>query len=258
MTRVGPVAFEQFLTQKQAASHSKRWRSVTYVVSLLLHGALFMGLLVRSVWHVDELQPPTVHVTMAALHPPPPPPPPAPAPQPEVPQKKAKLVARPSSTNRIVQPVAPKETPPAVAEAATPAGTGAEAGGVDDGVVGSMATPAPPPPPPPPPQHVEPLAILLPPAVGVGQRLTDINDPRYRPSLPPQLNRAGMIVWGLYRICVAADGRVENVKVLKSADQLVDDSWVALIQSWEYRPYSVQGRPVPFCHAMRIEARVAL
>jgi periplasmic protein TonB len=249
------VAFEQFLTQKQDAKQSKRWRSVTYVASLLLHGAFFTGMVVRSFWNVDELQPPTVHVTMASLRPPPPPPPPAAAPKAEA--VKPKVVVRPRPTNQIVQPT-PEERPKAVAEAATD-DEGGEAGGEAGGVEGGVATAAPPPPPPPPPtKHVEPLAILLPPNVGLGQRLSDLSDPRYRPSLPPQLNRAGMIVWGLYRICVAVDGRVENVRVLKSADQLVDDRWVALIRSWEYRPYSIEGRAVPFCHAMRIEARAAL
>lgn len=250
------MAFEQFLTQKQDAKQSRRWRSVTYVASLLLHGAFFMGMLVRSFWHVEELRPPTVHVTLASLRPPPPPPPPpAPAPKAAAPQVKPRVVVQ--RPNEIVQPAAPKESPPAVAESES-GEEGGEADGVEGGVEGGMAAAPPPPPPAPAPKHVEPLAILLPPTVGLGQRLSDLSDPRYRPSLPPQLNRAGMIVWGLYKICVAVDGHVDNVKVLKSADQLVDDRWVALIRSWEYRPYSIEGRAVPFCHAMRIEARAAL
>jgi hypothetical protein len=111
---------------------------------------------------------------------------------------------------------------------------------------------------PPPPRHEEPATILLPPNVGSGQRLSDLNDPRFRPGLPPQLNRAGMIVWGLFRICVAVDGHVDNVKIIKSADALVDDRWLAVIRSWQYRPYSIEGRAVPFCHAMRIEARAGI
>ena len=46
--------------------------------------------------------------------------------------------------------------------------------------------------------------------------------------------------------------------MIKSADNLVDDRWVALIRSWAYKPYSIEGRAVPFCHAMRIEARATL
>ncbi len=248
------MAFEQFLTQKKDASRSKRWRSVTYSVSLLLHGVLLLGMVARSFWHVEELQPPAVHVTLAALHPPPPPPPPAPAPKAEAPEVKPKVAVRPRPAPQIVQPVAPTETPPAEATASNGEG---EPGGVEGGVAGGVATAAPPP-PPPPPKRVEPVVILLPPNVGSGQRLSDLNDPRFRPSLPPQLKRAGMIVWGLYRICVAVDGHVDNVKVIKSADNLVDDRWVALIRSWAYKPYSIEGRAVPFCHPMRIEARATL
>jgi hypothetical protein len=99
---------------------------------------------------------------------------------------------------------------------------------------------------------------MLPPTIGSGQRLSDLNDPRYRPSLPPSLNRGGMVVWGLFRICVTTNGRVKDVKILKSADTLVDNSWSEVIARWEYRPYSIEGRPVPFCHAARIEVRAAL
>jgi hypothetical protein len=99
---------------------------------------------------------------------------------------------------------------------------------------------------------------MLPPNIGSGQRLSDLNDPRYRPTLPPTLNRAGMTVWGLFRICVATDGHVNDVKVLRSADQLVDNGWSNIIRRWEYRPYSIDGRAVPFCHAARIEVRATL
>ena len=190
------MAFEQFLTQKKDASRSKRWRSVTYSFSLLLHGALLLGMIARSFWHVEELQPPAVHVTLSALRPPPPPPPPAAAPKAEAPEVKPKVAVRPRPAPQIVQPVAPTETPPAEATASNGEG---EPGGVEGGVAGGVATAAPPP-PPPPPKRVEPVAILLPPSVGSGQRLSDLNDPRFRPSLPPQLKRAGMIVWGLYKI----------------------------------------------------------
>jgi TonB family protein len=99
--------------------------------------------------------------------------------------------------------------------------------------------------------------VLLPPSIGTGQRLSDINDPQYSPRLPPALNRSGMIVWGMFRICVTTDGRVSDVRIVKSADALVDDGWMQTIRRWQYRPYSIEGRAVPFCHAMRIEARAA-
>ena len=66
-----------------------------------------------------------------------------------------------------------------------------------------------------------------------------------------------MMVWGVFRICVAANGHVAGVTLIKSADPLVDHDWMAKIRSWQYRPYSVDGRPVPFCHPARIVVKSA-
>jgi hypothetical protein len=97
---------------------------------------------------------------------------------------------------------------------------------------------------------------LLPPNVGTGQLLSDVrNDPRFKPTLPPDLNYAGMRVWGLFKICVDTDGDVASVSVLKSADPLVDAPWMAKMRRWRYRPYTINGEPVPFCHPMRVEVR---
>jgi hypothetical protein len=101
-------------------------------------------------------------------------------------------------------------------------------------------------------------ATLLPPRVGAGQLISDVlHDPRYTPTLPAQLNRAGMVVWGLYKICVSVAGTVTDVKVVKPADALVDAPWIQKIKTWQYRPYSINGRPVPYCYPMRLEVRSA-
>src|SRR5438132_258273 len=71
-------------------------------------------------------------------------------------------------------------------------------GGTGTAAVAAVAPAPPPPPASPPPRELPP--VMLPPTVGAGQRLTDVNDPRFRPSLPGNLSRAGMIVWGLFRI----------------------------------------------------------
>jgi hypothetical protein len=60
-------------------------------------------------------------------------------------------------------------------------------------------------------------------------------------------------VWGLFKICVTEDGAVKDVKCIKSADPLVDADWAALIKNqWKYKPYSINGRPVPFCYTLRL------
>lgn len=251
------MAFEQYLNTGEERRRPSKWRALTYTISVLFHGGLLVAALVRSFWHVDELQPPGVPVTfMSSRLVPPPPPPPAmakktsPVVKPKVPTPVKPKVAA------LVQPVEVKPDPPA--DEAEGSADGVE-GGSADGVAGGVVAQAPPPPPPPPPKPKEdPKPIMLPPNVGQGYRVTDINDPRFRPSLPPPLRRAGMMVWGLFRICVSTEGHVSEVKVLKSADSLVDDDWLATIRRWEYRPYSLDGRNIPFCHAARISVTAQL
>jgi outer membrane biosynthesis protein TonB len=255
------MAFEQFLNGKQHPDRRSKRRTLTYAFSLSLHGAVLALLLVRSFWQVDELEPKGVPITMMTLRVPPPPPPPAPAEKRAAPQpKKVAEVVRPKR-DKLVQPVMAKDEPPPTAkeEEAPAAEADGEPGGVEGGVSGGVASAtAAPPPPPPAPKPVVDAPVMLPPSIGSGQRLTDLSDPRYRPTLPPSLNRSGMTVWGIYRICVSAAGKVKDVKVIKSADQLVDNSWCEIIHRWEYRPYSIDGRAVPFCHAARIEVRSQL
>jgi protein TonB len=227
------MAFDSFLGQDKA--RPKTWRRVTYSLSLGLHGALLVAGAVYSFWNVDELSPPAVSVTFLSATPPPPPPPPPP--------KKKKVIVKPRveltqpNPSQIVQP---KETPPPEEEEDDGVEGGVE-GGVPGGVIGSTGPATAP--------------VMVAPNVGTGQRITDITDPRYKPGLPPQLNRAGMMLWGMFKICVSAEGHVSDVKIIKAADPLVDNEWIAKIKLWQYRPYTVNGRAVPFCHPARIEVR---
>ena len=229
------MAFENFLTQDKMKP--TKWRRVTYSLSLGLHAGLLVVGAVYSFWHVEELSPPSVSVTFLAGAPPPPPPPPPP--------KKKKSETKVVKPTEIVQPkpnqiVQPKEKPPEPEEEDDGVEGGVEggvAGGVVGGTVGSTGN----------------APVMLAPNVGNSQNITDMSDPRYKPTLPPQLNRAGMMVWGLYKICVNAQGAVTTVNVMKPADPLVDNDWTAKMKLWKYRPYSVNGRAVPFCAPVRVQ-----
>jgi hypothetical protein len=258
------MAFEAFLTQKQDHARPTRWRRATVVLSLGLHGALLVAAAVYSFWRVDEVTPPAVTVTfLSGARVAPPPPPPAPPPVQQEPPKPKATVARPQQPKiaALVQPRTPtndKPPPPSEEPAAESdehgAQEGAPGGELGGTGVAAVATVAPPP-PPPPPKPVEQQPVNLPPGVGTGQRITDINDPRFRPSLPPTFSRAGAMFWGLFRICVGADGNVKDVKVVKSADPSVDADWSRVIRTWQYRPFTIENRPVPFCHVIRLEVR---
>jgi protein TonB len=181
-----------------------------------------------------------VSVTFLAGAPPPPPPPPPPK------KKKADTVIK--KPVEIVQPrpsqiVQPKEKPPEPEEEEDDGEEGGVEGGVAGGVAGGVVGS----------EGNGNAPVMLAPNVGVGQRISDVNDPKYKPGLPPQLNRAGMSLWGLFKVCVSAQGKVTSVAVMKGADPLVDKDWMAKIKIWEYRPYSVNGRAVPFCSPIRLQ-----
>ena len=94
--------------------------------------------------------------------------------------------------------------------------------------------------------------------VKTGKRLTALGPRSLTPTLPPELDRSGLTVWGLYKICVNAGGEVEQVEVVQSAlPGGLDGSWVHKIEQWRYQPYEVNGRPVPFCYPQRLQFQSA-
>jgi protein TonB len=229
------MAFEQYLNQGKRKPKARR---LTYTLSLLLHGALLVVGVIYSFWHVDVLSPPNVQVTfMAAAAPPPPPPPPA---------KKKSVTKTKVIPKDIVQPkpnqiIQPKEQPKPEDEPDDGVEGGVE-GGVAGGVLGGVGE-APPPAAP----------KFLPPNVAKGQLAINPQEDQYRAKLPPALAKAGMVLWAMLKVCVKPDGHVDEVKILKGADPTLDPNIIAAVRSWRYKPYTVDGRPVPFCTNVRYE-----
>ena len=52
--------------------------------------------------------------------------------------------------------------------------------------------------PPPPDFPRDPNAAVM---VKTGKMVSDISAPANKPGLPPELNIAGLTVWGLYKVC---------------------------------------------------------
>jgi hypothetical protein len=100
----------------------------------------------------------------------------------------------------------------------------------------------------PTPASTEPVVIKA------GKRLTPLGNPDVTPVLPPELKQSGFLVWGLFKVCVAATGQVQRVDVVRSAlPGGFDRSWIAKIEKWRYDAYQVSGRPVPFCFPLRLQ-----
>jgi hypothetical protein len=91
---------------------------------------------------------------------------------------------------------------------------------------------------------------LLPPNEGARLLLTPPDE-----LLPPGIIKEGQ-VWGIFKVCVAADGTVESATVLKTPGPEIESDFVLAIRTWKYRPYLINRAPVRFCHPMRLEIRV--
>jgi len=153
--------------------------------------------------------------------------------------------------------VVAREDPPATRHDQDEPAAASDDTGTCGGVAGGVATvTAAPPPQAPPRPVVEAPPIMLAPNVGSGHGC-----PSQRSAFPPELaaslNRGGNVIWGLFRICVTAAGRVKDVKVLRSADVLVDNSWSETIHRWSTGPIRSRASRA-FCHAARIEVRSQL
>jgi outer membrane biosynthesis protein TonB len=228
------MAFEAFLTQGKTRPRKARWFTGTF--SLIIHGALLVGAIVYSYWNVDELSPPTVTVTFLTATPPPPPPPPArkkPKQEKVKPVPVVKEIVQPKA-NAILQPKE-KEVPEEEPDE-----------GVDYGVAGGTG-------PVPVEEPKEVIAPkIIPPAVGQNQLITDpVSDPSYRPKLPATLARAGAQLFILVKICVSKKGDVDKVSIIKSMDPTADPIILDKFRTYKFKPFTIDGRPVPFCFPFR-------
>jgi hypothetical protein len=81
----------------------------------------------------------------------------------------------------------------------------------------------------------------------------DSNADEYRVKLPPSLARAEMKLSAVVKMCVSAEGKVADLKLLKPADPAIDAQIPAVLGKWRYKPLVVDGRAVPFCYVLQYE-----
>lgn len=90
-----------------------------------------------------------------------------------------------------------------------------------------------------------------------GERLADLNDPHYKPSLPAGFKATGSAYRGAFKVCISAAGSVSGASVIRSTGAPeVDAHWITIIQTWPHRPYSLDGRPIPYCYPLNLEMKV--
>ena len=215
--------------------------------SLLGHLVALAIALAYSLWQVDELPLPAVSVTLAGSAPPPPPPPP-----PAAHQSSSKPKTKPThpKTETLLQPrerpqePTPKDQPDEDDSAEKGGVEGGVKGGVQGGVVGGVIGA---------PAVKDPGPRLLAPQVAKGLLLIDPNDERYRVALPPALERGGITLSAIVRVCVSAQGAVTEVRIVRGAGPAVDPQIPSVLGRWRYRPLLLDGKPTPFCYPLKYE-----
>ena len=203
-------------------------------------GAIFVLPMLFMAERLPEV--PTMMAFVADVPAPPPPPPPPPmAAKPKPP------AAKPDVAARETQFVATLEEPAEIAtlpddeggsDIGVPGGVeGGIAGGVIGGVVGGL--PEAPPPPPPPPAPRTPVRI--------GGQITQPQLlKRVEPEYPPLAVKAHIQGIVILEATVNEDGTVADVRLLRSANPLIDREAEIALRQWRYSPLDLNGTRVPF------------
>ena len=208
-------------------------RALTLPLSIAIHGLVIGLALGASMWFVEDIPEPPIPVTFYAVAPPPPPPSLA-APKPAAPKPDTPKPVPVKPSQMVAPTVIPEEVPKPLAapepEAPALPGEGVEGGvegGVPGGVLGGVVGGS----------EGEPLRIG-----------GDVKAPtllqRIEPNYPEAARKARMEGIVILEAIITASGSVEEVKVLKSANPLLDASAVRAVQQWKYKPATLNGRAV--------------
>jgi len=230
--------FEDILIES-AKQKGKGRKALSLPISLALH-VLVIGVAVgASIWFVEDVPEPPIPVTFYAAAPPPPPPPPPAAPKPAqpkpqvvkpVPVRPSEMTAPTVIPEKIPEPLAapeleaPDEGVDGGVEGGVPGGV---PGGVLGGVVGGTG----------PGTGDEPLRV------GGDVKAPQLIN-RVEPSYPEAARKARMEGVVILEAIITANGNVEEVKVLKSVNPLLDAAATRAVQQWKYRPATLNGRAV--------------
>ena len=223
--------------------HLPTKRGLPILISTVSQLSLVTAIVVPVLLYTGALpEVPTMMAFVAAAPAPPPPPPPPPpaAKQPTQPATRPVPTsgAAPVEPPATIQPELPNDE----GNIGVPGGVeGGVPGGVVGGVVGGLPTEIPPPPPPPPP------AVVTRAPVRVGG---DIKAPallrRVEPIYPPLAVHANVHGMVILEALVGKEGYVEDVKILRSANRLLEQAAMDAVRQWQYRPVILNGIPESF------------
>jgi len=233
--------------------HLPRHAAAPMLVSTALQVLVVGTVLVLPLLYVtDRLPEATAVMVFVAAPPPPPPPPPAAPPAVRPVREIATRSPVPPEASAAPAPVAPPDRIVAEGPSALPGFDGVAAegvpGGLPGGLVGIVAggvVPAPPP----------PVAPTAPVRVG-----GNIDAPELlfsvQPDYPPlavQANIEGVVI---LEAIVDRDGRVSDVKVLRSVDREIDAEAERALRLWRYSPLVLNGTRERFVLTVTLSFRL--
>ena len=224
--------------------HIPSTRGVPLLISIATQLSLVTAISLPVLFFTGTLpEVPTMIAFVAAAPAPPPPPPPPPPPAATAPTP---AQAQPESTPDLTPIAAPASIQPErVAEASDAGVPGGVEGGIPGGVVGGIVGGLVDEIPPPPLPAAAPAPKKAPVRVG-GQIQAPAIARRVEPLYPDVAVSARMRGVVILEANVDADGRVVEVKVLRSANRLLDDAAITAVRQWQYRPLILNGLPEPF------------
>jgi protein TonB len=221
------------------AGHLPSHATLPIIVSTTVQALAVATVLALPILFVAE-QIPEIPTMMAFVAPPPAPPPPPPPPmQRPAPAKPVAQASPAPSTSNLVAPIEaprsiePEPAAPGYLDEGVPGGVeGGVPGGIAGGVVGGLPEP---PPPPPPAANRAPIRIG-----GQIQAPTLVH--RVEPFYPPTAVDARLQGIVILEAVVDRDGTVAEVKVLRSANGLLDREAVLAVKQWRYSPLVLNGQ----------------
>jgi len=248
--------FDNYVTAK--TSKARKWAAIVISVSVFAHAVVLIALIIRGYWQVQRHDPPkesALKISVMAKAPPPPPPKKGVrhhrAHKKTIPTKKMKIVkasdVQPTKKTKIVSsPEKDDSDQPEGDPLGVEGGvTGGVPGGVVGGVLGSSGTGPPPPPPPPAPK--KPRIVLQ----HVLEQRRISGEKRIVPSEPTKLqirrDDKSQIIASM-KMCLSRSGNVQRITTMKSSGYPSYDAKIrSKMRQWRYKPFMVNGKPVPVC-----------
>ena len=178
-------------------------------------------------------------------------------------EKSATPAAAPAQPLPVVQ-LPPPAPAPAAALKTAPAPAPLKTAPAPTPVAAAAPAPAPAPSTTPPASHTPSFAApppaapapapkaAAPPVVPYGAFIASHKLAGEEPHLPPSLRSSLAETQALARACIAADGHVDDVRVLRSPSASADEAIRSALRGWRFRPFMLQGKAAPLCFDLPI------